>query len=192
MPNTAVIPDERRHRLTVADFHSLAEAGAFGPEERVELIRGELIDMTPIGNRHAAAVRNLINELASQMGGAILVDAQNPIRLGEGSAPQPDVFLLQRRKEGYGGRLPDADDARLVIEIADTSLAYDRDVKLPLYANHGIPEAWLVDLTNDRVQVFTGPLGEDYGHMDLFRTGMTVTSPTLGLELPAETCLPPV
>ena len=189
-PVTAV-PEERRHRLSVADFHQLAEAGAFGSEERVELIGGELFDMTPIGSRHAAAVDRLVEKLVIALQGGYQVHIQNPIRLGEDSEPQPDVALLRRREDGYAHQLPAAEDVRVVVEVADTSLTFDRDVKLPLYARHAIPEAWLVDLEADRVEVHSAPFEGEYGRVDRYRAGMTLESGAAGVRLAVEEILPP-
>lgn len=185
------VPEERRHRLSVADFHQLAEAGAFGPEERVELIGGELFDMTPIGSRHAAVVDRLAEKLVIALQGNYQVHIQNPIRLGEDSEPQPDVALLQRREDGYAHQLPAAEDVRVVVEVADSSLAFDRDVKLPLYARHGIPEAWLVDLEAGRVEVCSAPRAGEYGRVDRYRAGMTLESAAADLRLAVGDFLPP-
>lgn len=185
------IPPERRHRLTVEDFHRLAESGILGEDDRVELIGGELIDMTPIGSRHAATVRNLINLLAGHLGSDHWLDAQNPVRLGEDNEPQPDVAVLRRRDHGYASRLPAAEEVLLVVEVADSSLAFDRDVKLPLYARFGIPEARLVDLEGERIEVHSAPEAGEYGHVDRYRRGASVASPVLGFALDADACLPP-
>ncbi len=185
------IPPERRHRLTVEDFHRLAESGILGEDDRVELIGGELIDMTPIGSRHAAAVDHLVEALILRLQGSCQVHTQNPVRLGEDNEPQPDVAVLRRRDHGYASRLPAAEDVLLVVEVADSSLAFDRDVKLPLYARFGIPEAWLVDLEGGRIEVHSAPDGGEYGHVDRYRRGTSVASPLLGLSLDADACLAP-
>ena len=190
MGHSVEIPPERRHRLSVDDFHRLAESGVLGEDDRVELIGGELIDMTPIGSRHAATVRNLINQLAGQLGNEHWVDAQNLVRLGEDSEPQPDVAVIRRRDHGYATRLPAAEDIRLVVEVADTSLAFDRDVKLPLYARSAVPEAWLVDLEAERIEVHSRPISGEYGHVDRYRRGMSVSSPILGIALDGDAILP--
>jgi len=192
MAQTVEIPPERRHRLTVADFHKLAEAGGLAPDDRVELIKGELIDMTPIGSRHAAVVDRLTEAMILRFQREYQVHTQNPICLGEDNEPQPDVAVLRRRGDGYAHGLPTAEDVHLVVEVADSSLAIDRDIKLPLYAGFAIAEAWLVDLESNRIEVHSGPQPGEYVHVDRYRPGMTLQSPTLGLTLDVDAILPPL
>jgi Uma2 family endonuclease len=136
----------RRHRLTVSDYYRMAEVGILGPDARVELIEGDIIDMAPPGSLHAAAVHRLTEVLVRAVEGKASVLAQNPVRLSELSEPQPDLALLKRREDFYSEHHPRPGDILLVVEIADTSLRFDRDTKVSLYAVHGIPEMWLVDL----------------------------------------------
>ncbi|WP_440994966.1 Uma2 family endonuclease [Arhodomonas sp. SL1] len=136
----------RRHRYTVGELHRMAAAGVFGGDDRVELIQGEIIDMAPIGSRHAGTVAQFSELLRRTLGERGLVWVQSPLALGEYSAPQPDIAVLAPRADFYKEHLPGPAEVCLVIEVADTTVAYDRDTKLPLYADHGIPEAWLVDL----------------------------------------------
>ena len=136
----------RRHRLTVADYYRMGEAGILAPHARVELIDGEIIDMAPIGFRHVGTVDKFNRILVMACADRAIVRAQSPIRLGLYSEPQPDVSLLRPRSDFYTTSPAAPDDVLLVIEVAATSQRYDRDVKLPLYAGHGIPEVWLIDL----------------------------------------------
>src|SRR5438552_1870673 len=138
--------------FTVDTYQRLAELGNLGEDDRVELIDGQVVEMSPIGDRHASCVRRLIGLFARHLVDVAVIDAQNPVVLGQRDAPQPDVTLLQPRANGYPHH-PRAADILLVIEVADTTLAYDRDTKMPLYARAGIPEAWLVDLAADVIQV---------------------------------------
>ena len=147
--------------------------------------------MTPIGSRHAAVVDRLTEALVLRFQRAYQVHTQNPVRLGEDNEAQPDVAVLRRREDGYAHGLPTAEDVHLVVEVADSSLAFDRDIKLPLYAGFAIPEAWLVDLEGNRIEVHSGPQAGEYGHVDRYRPGMTVHSPSLGLTLDADAVLPP-
>ena len=151
-----------RHRLTVSDFHRMGDAGIFVAGDRVELIDGEVIDMSPIGALHAAIVDRLVRHLGRSLGEAIIVRCQNPIRLDDLSEPEPDIALLRPRADGYMTAHPRADDVVLVIEVADTSLAYDLGVKVPLYARHGIPEAWVIDAATRQTRVFREPAAEGY------------------------------
>jgi Uma2 family endonuclease len=138
--------EPRRHRLTVADYYRMGEVGILAPDSRVELIEGEIIDMAPPGDPHAGTVDQLALVFGHAVAGRAHVRVQNPLKLGEHSEPQPDIALLKPRADFYKSRRPRAADALLVVEVADTSLRFDRDDKIPLYARHGIPEAWLVDL----------------------------------------------
>ncbi|MEF8794200.1 Uma2 family endonuclease [Thiohalorhabdus sp.] len=190
MGRSVDIPREHRHRLTSADLHRLAESGAFAPEERVELIGGGLVDRTPIGSRHAEVVRNLTNLLAGKIGPGLLVDGQNLLHLSEEDEPQPDPALVYRREASYGRALPTGEDALLVVEVADTSLPFDREVKLPLYARSGIPEAWLVDLEGERIEVHTAPAAAEYGGVERFRRKMVLRSPGLDVEVAVDAILP--
>ena len=139
-----------RHRLTVAEYHRMAEAGIFSPDARVELIEGEVIDMPPIGSPHAGTVGFLGKRLERAAGDHALVFVQNPIFLDRHHEPQPDLMLLRPRADFYKSAHPQPGDVLLIVEVADTSLAYDTQIKLPLYARHGIPEVWLADLPNRR------------------------------------------
>lgn len=151
-----------RHKLTVADYYRMAEAGILAPDARVELINGEIIDMAPIGTRHSSTVDKLNGVLSSVLAGHAIVRIQNPVRLDNLSEPEPDVALLRPRTDFYRHAHPMPADVLLVIEIADTSLAYDRYVKIPLYAASGIREAWIVDLAGRRIHLFREPRDGEY------------------------------
>ncbi len=151
-----------KRRFSVGEFHQMAEAGILGEGDRVELLAGEVVEMTPIGSRHAACVRRLIARLSAAVGQRAIVDVQNPLWLDEHSEPQPDLTLLQPRPDYYQGSHPGPGDVLLVIEVADTSGEYDRGVKVPLYARAGIPEVWVVDLGSGVVDVYRQPAVEGY------------------------------
>lgn len=153
-----MLPAEvERHRFTVEEYHRMGEAGIFGEDDRVELVEGEIVEMTPIGRRHADCVNRLTHLLVSFVGSAYVVSVQNPLRLGEHDEPEPDLALLKPGPELYSRGHPGSEDAALLIEVADSSLQYDRGFKLPLYARSGVPEAWLIDLRADRIEVHSGP-----------------------------------
>jgi Uma2 family endonuclease len=141
----------RRHRLTVSDYYRMGEVGILAPDARVELIDGEIIDMAPPGSLHAATVHRLNTVFVRAMNDAATVLVQNPVRLSEYSEPQPDLALLRFRADYYSERHPQAADVLLIVEVADSSLRFDRTTKMQLYATHGIPEAWLVDLRGKRL-----------------------------------------
>lgn len=146
-----------RHRLTVDEYHRMAETGILAPNARVELIEGEVIDMPPIGSPHAGTVSFLGKRLERAAGDHALVYVQNPLFLNMHQEPQPDLMLLRPRADFYRSAHPTPADVFLIVEVADTSLAYDTQIKLPLYAYHGIPEVWLVDLFNRRFLVHRTP-----------------------------------
>ncbi|MGH9063130.1 MAG: Uma2 family endonuclease [Acidimicrobiales bacterium] len=161
----------QRHRFSVEDYHRLAEAGVLGEDDRVELIRGELIEMSPIGSRHAESLRRLSRALAGAVGAdRAALAIQDPLRL-PGSEPQPDLMLLAPRPSGYWDAHPGPRDVLLLVEVADTTVRYDREVKLPLYAEAGVPEAWLVDMVAGRVEVHREPRPDGYRTVTLARGG---------------------
>jgi len=156
----------RRHRLTVADYYRMAEVGILDAEARVELIDGDIIDMAPPGSPHAATVHYLTEVFVRAVEGRATVLAQNPVRLSDFSEPQPDLALLRRREDFYRDHHPRADDVLLIIEVAATSLRFDRKKKLPLYARHGIPEMWLVDVEGRRLSRYRAPQQGSYTLID--------------------------
>ncbi|MCW9059633.1 MAG: Uma2 family endonuclease [Gammaproteobacteria bacterium] len=152
----------QRHRLSVDEYHRMARAGILPEDSRVELINGEIIDMAPIGSRHAAAVKQLTRILNRTVGDTAIVSVQDPIHLDPHTEPQPDLALLRPREDFYKTAHPRASDVLLVIEVADHSLRYDREIKIPLYARHGISEVWLVDLQSNRISLFREGTAEGY------------------------------
>lgn len=180
----------RTHRFDVTEYHALGAAGILAADERVELIQGELVDMSPIGSRHVGAV-NRLNQILSQMfAGRAVVSVQNPILLGDFSEPQPDLALLRLRDDFYAEALPTSADVLLVVEVADSSLEYDRAVKIPLYGQAGIPEAWLFDLVQPGIDVHRGPAPSGYGEVRRARSGEALSPLAFsGLELAVSTLL---
>jgi Uma2 family endonuclease len=155
----------------------MAEVGILKEDERVELIDGEVVYMSPIGTRHAACVKRLIALLTEQVGRSAIVGAQDPVQLSEYLEPQPDISLLKYRDDYYAEQAPAAEDILLLIEVADTSLTYDRDLKVPLYASGGVPEVWVVDLTADAVLVRRNPQDGAYTEARTARRGDALTLP---------------
>ena len=156
----------RRHRLSVSDYYRMAEVGILAPDARVELIDGEIIDMAPPGSLRTATVLRLSDILFRASGDRASVLVQNPVRLGENSQPQPDLALLKRRDDFYSEHLPGARDFLLIVEVADTSLRFDRNTKAALYAAHDIPEMWLVDLRGRRLVRYRAPREGLYTQVD--------------------------
>jgi Uma2 family endonuclease len=147
----------QRHRLSVDDYLRMGAAGILGEDDRVELIDGEIIDMSPIGTAHSSAVKRIAKRVILAVGDRATVGVQDPVKLGDFSAPQPDIALLRPRDDYYATAHPGPEDCLLLIEVAETSLEYDRDKKLPLYARAGIPECWLVDIPGRTLWVCRQP-----------------------------------
>lgn len=164
----------RRRRFTVEEYHRMGEAGILGEGERVELIEGEIVQMNPIGSRHAACVKGLTSLLGRLLGDELLLDVQNPVRLDGGLEPQPDLAVVRARD--YRDSLPVPEDVLLVIEVSDTTLRYDRNVKLPLYARADIKEAWIVDLPNKAIERHNDPSETGYVRMQRVGPGKTLAS----------------
>ena len=165
-----------RHRFTVDDFARLGEAGVFGEDDRVELIDGEIRGMTPIGPPHAWIVNRLTRLLVLQLADRAWVSVQNPLRLDGHTELQPDLVVARGGGNDYADRHPEAGDVLLVVEVADSSLRYDRAEKLPRYARAGIPEAWLVDIAGVAVAVRTDPGPGGYAREQVFRPGAVIES----------------
>lgn len=152
----------RKRKLTVTDYYCLAETGGLREGDRVELIEGEIIDMAPIGSPHASKVGYLTQRLQRAVGNRALVWVQMPVRLETHSEPQPDLMLLKPRADFYESGHPAAPDVFLLVEVAHASLRFDREIKLPLYARHGITEVWLVDVESRRLTTYRQPKGDRY------------------------------
>jgi Uma2 family endonuclease len=181
------LPLLTRHRLTVTDYYRMAEAGVLAPDARVELIEGEVIDMAPIGPRHASVVARLAQQCARIVGARAVVWSQSPLRLDESNEPQPDLMLLEPRADYYAAAHPAAADVLLLIEVADTSARYDREIKLPLYASHGVSEVWIVDLHERCVRFFRQPAGGGYADATSTGTpGRTAVAALPGVALDLE------
>jgi Uma2 family endonuclease len=151
-----------RKRFTVEDYYRMADAGILAPGDRVELIDGEIIQMSPIGTRHLGCVNATNAVFFDSFKGRAVTSGQNPVQLSDFTEPQPDVVLLKPRKDFYRGKHPEAADALLVVEVSDATLAYDRDVKLSYYAAAAVPEVWIEDLNSDRILVYRNPIDGVY------------------------------
>ena len=180
----------RKRYFNVDDYYRMAEAGLFSEGDRVELIEGEVVEMSPIGSRHAGCVMRSSTVLNRKFGHLAIVSVQNPIRLGDFSEPQPDLALLKSRKDFYSASHPTVADVLVIIEVADTSADYDRNVKLPLYARAGIPETWVVILPKDLIEVHSQPKNGKYQKVQRLKRGKTLVSPTVsGLALSVDEIL---
>lgn len=179
-----------RRRFTVEEYHRMAEAGILHEDDRIELIEGEIVEMSPIGSRHAACVKRLIKLLIREIGDSGVVGAQDPVLLPDDTEPEPDVMVLQPREDFYAEAHPTPEDVLLLIEVSDTSLAYDREVKLPLYARAVIPEVWIVDLADEKVHVYSWPTGGSYEDLrSVGRSGSVTPSALPSLAVSVEDVL---
>jgi Uma2 family endonuclease len=151
-----------KYKFTAQEYHLMSETGIFSPEHRLELIRGEIVKMSPIGRKHCACIAALNELLFTKFAGKFNIWVQSSIRLDDGSEPQPDIALLRRRADFYRESLPSPADILLVIEVADSTISYDRDVKMPLYAEFGIMEAWLIDVNAKTLTKYTEPSPRGY------------------------------
>ncbi|HEV8676741.1 MAG TPA: Uma2 family endonuclease [Methylomirabilota bacterium] len=164
-----------RHLFTVGEYHRMGEAGIFTEDDRVELIEGEIVEMTPVGSLHAAFVDRLTDLLTSRIGRRAIVRVQSPIGIGPRSEPQPDVTVLRRREDFYAHAHPEPPDVLLVIEVADTSLEFDRAVKAPLYSRLGIPEMWILDVAGPSLEIHRRHSAEGYRDVRTARRGERLT-----------------
>ena len=155
----------------------MGKLGFFHEDDRIELLDGEIIEMPAISGSHAAIVRQFARLVVKQVGEGYIVDVQNPIRLNDDSEPQPDLAII--RDHDYGGEVPGAADVTLLIEVADSSIDYDRNRKLPRYAAAGIPESWLVDVTGQTIARYSEPRGGRYQQIAIAQRGQTLDSVAL-------------
>ena len=163
----------------------MAEAGMLDKNDRVELIHGEIIKMSPIGSKHSGHV-NRINALFSQLAGnRAIISIQKPIILGDYSEPEPDIVILKYRDDYYTKEHPRPENILLIIEVADTSLYYDREIKIPMFANAGISEFWIVNLENEQVEVYKKPTTGRYAEQEIFKRGDSIHLEILGKSLNA-------
>lgn len=163
-----------RRLFTVKEFHRMIETGILKEGDPVELVRGEIIQMAAIGSKHASCVRRVSAVLRSRLGDAVFVDTQNPIELGEYSEPQPNVALLRPRADFYAEAHPKSEDVFLLVEVSDTTLRFDRSVKIPLYAEEGIAEVWIVNLSDESVEVYRSPSPTGYESVQTFSRGQSI------------------
>lgn len=179
-----------RRPITVAEYHRMGEAGILSGSDRVELVEGELVAMSPVGSPHAGTVNALNRLLVGAVGGRGVVSVQNSVRLDDRTEPEPDLAVLRPRADDYRSSTPGPEDVVLVVEVADTSLGYDRAVKAPLYASHGIPELWIVDLAAREVEVHRMPEGGRYAALVRVGPGGTLDPELLpGVSIPAAAVL---
>lgn len=165
-----------RRPFTVAEFDQMAEAGILREDDRVELIEGEIVAMSPIGREHAACVRKLTRVLARLLGDRTQISVQNPVTIPDWTQPNPDVALLVPRADYYADAHPTPRQVQVIIEVADTTLAYDTQVKAALYAGARVREMWVIDLKARRLVVHAQPQGKRYARVQSYSEGEHITS----------------
>jgi Uma2 family endonuclease len=163
-----------RKKFTVGQYRQMIESGILTDRDRVELLQGEIIEMSPVGRQHAACVDQLTELLVLALSSKAIIRVQNPIRLSNTSEPQPELTVLQRRTGFYRDRHPQPKDVFAVVEVSDTTVEFDRTVKIPLYAQEEIPEAWIVDLKAQTVEVYREPSAEGYLEVQTFHRGQSL------------------
>ncbi len=164
-------------RISCERYHEMIASGGLKEDDRIELIHGYLVTKMSIGSQYSAVVSKLERFLHRIATEDVIVRGQNPITIHDYSEPEPDIVVAKHRDDFYADRHPYPEDVLLVIEVADTSLAYDRDAKIPLYAACGIPEAWLIDLNSHQITVFRQPEGAAYTEQLVFRAGDDLAVP---------------
>lgn len=167
-------PELPRHRWTVDEYHRMGEVGLLDPDVRVELIEGEIVEMAPIGDAHAAISNRLTRLLVVTVAERGIVAVGNPVRLNQNSEPHPDFTVLRPRAD-YETRGPRPEDVLLAVEVSDTTLRRDRRVKLALYARAGIPEFWIVNLETREVEIYRSPAGDTYASVERKSPGNVAT-----------------
>jgi Uma2 family endonuclease len=167
----ALMPAQSKHRFTVNDYYRMAETGVLHPNARVELLNGQIIDISPIGPFHGGLVKRLSRFFTLEAKGRWIVSTQDPIHLDDHSEPEPDLMLLKPDPNDYTSRHPRPEDALLLIEVSDATLDYDRGCKLPAYGRAGIAEVWIVNLNDETIEVYREPHFTGYGAITVLHAG---------------------
>ncbi|NUN66399.1 Uma2 family endonuclease [Pseudanabaena biceps] len=163
------------HKFTTKQYQLMYESGVFAESDRYELINGEIREMSPIGRKHVACIIRLVKLFEKKLGDRAMVSAQNSILLDNHAQPQPDLAILKWRDDFYASALPIPDDILLIIEVTDSTIAYDRDVKSPLYAANGIPEMWLFDVNQQIIEGYSQPSASGYKRVQRYEQGDTLS-----------------
>ncbi|MGI8905171.1 MAG: Uma2 family endonuclease [Candidatus Sumerlaeaceae bacterium] len=174
-PQAQLTSERKRRAFTVHEYHRMGETGVLTPEDRTELIDGDIVQMTPMGSRHAGIVATLNKYFVEQAKERYILFPQLPVRLGTFSEPQPDLLLLKARKDFYTSALPTSQDVLLIIEVSESSLKFDHSVKIPLYAKHGVKEVWIIDAGAGKVEVYRKPGKMGYLEVRTYKRGDSIT-----------------
>lgn len=163
-----------RKKFTVGQYHQMIESGMLTDRDPVELIQGEIIAKSPVGRHHAACADRLTELLVFKLFRKALIRVQSPILLSDNSEPQPDLSILQRREDFYHAGHPTPNNILALIEVSDSTIEFDQDVKVPLYAQEQIPEIWLVNLNNTQIERYHQPIANTYQHRQIFNLEETL------------------
>ena len=176
---TEIVPNQ--YEFTVEEYHQMGEAGIFTENAGIELLNGRIYTMSPIGKKHFACVNRITRFFAQNLTDQAIVSVQNPVVLNDRSEPEPDVTLLRYQEDFYESQLPNANDVLLLIEVSETTLRFDREIKLPLYAQSEIPEVWIMNLKDASVEVYTNPQEGNYTQLQTLKRGHKLTPQQLPL-----------
>ena len=180
-----------RRRFTVAEYEKMTEAGILCPEDHVELLAGEIVQMAAEGMRHMSCIMHANRWFSARVSDSAVVLVQSPIRISEHAMPEPDLALLRLEPTLYASRYPEPRDVLLLIEVSDSSIGRDHAVKLPLYSGAAIHELWIVDLTTDAIEVYRDPSAAGYREMQRYERGSTIALAALpSLVVPVDEILP--
>jgi Uma2 family endonuclease len=167
-----------RRKFTVEQYHKMAEAGILTQDDKVELIRGEVLEMQSVSTKHTTCVRRVSNLLSRHLGDKVLVSIHNPVELNSTSEVQPDVALLKPSEDFYETAHPQPRDVFLLVEVVDSTVKYDREVKIPVYAEDSITEVWLVDLEEEFIEVYRDPSAYGYQNIQKFTREQSLSTQT--------------
>ncbi|MEM6320569.1 MAG: Uma2 family endonuclease [Bacteroidota bacterium] len=176
----------QRQLFTVADYHKMGEVGILSPDDRVELINGEIIRMSPVRSPHANCVSVLEELLFEQLIGKVTIRTQNPIAISDSSEPEPDVAVVKYGRRRYSKKYPTSQDVLLIVEVSDSTLKYDRTTKLELYASVGIPEYWIMNIPDGQIEVFRKPGNGDYSEKLVFKNDEDVRALSINFKINVE------
>lgn len=175
-----------RHLLTASDYHLMREVGILTEDDKVELINGEIIQMSPKGSKHAGFIGKLSEILFLQIQIKAHLRLQDPIRLGNLSEPEPDIAIVRRKEDFYTSAHPQPSDVFFLIEVADTSLIMDREVKLPLFASHNVPEVWIINIIDEEIEIHRAPQGDIYTIRHIIKKGNIAEFQALDIQINPE------
>ena len=184
-----MVVNVEKRLLTVAEYHKMAEVGILDSDDRVELIKGEIIKMSPLNSPHTSHVKRLNALMFRLFGNHLTISVQDPITIEDHSEPEPDIALLAFSEDFYAERHPRPEDVLLLIEVADSTLAKDQQLKLPLYAEAGIKEYWIVNIVNKQLEVYQKPKDSSYTLQKIYTSGDQVSLENLGATIDVNSIL---